>query len=480
MTKVSLVNATENPEGDLNQFANLYMDYPLDPNSQTDGPLPNSFPAPFPDENENRIVDDEEFEMVVNSANGRLEFEFGEDPGDGSIVAGVAYGLPSGTAYIPTDPLDPLPTSSNSALDELSTSGSYDGNLILVGTDDDPILIDKTVAVNGDLVIAGKIKGHGQLLVRGNTYVVGDVTYDDAPGEFGKAEDGTENAFALVSGGSIMMGDYLTVRGVNHTKRNNDKFPDWAKYSIHSRSEHKSNSLTISGVTETLRWGYFDPYSVDAGEIVAGRQGQQYSFTTSELMLFNKLEIDKAVADPNYTPRLYGLRASQPDKVYVYDATDEHSVKYNESGVKLLQDYLIGEGLPLDIMSRAVYQYCSPSENWIAEDALRRIWFNDELTRPSGGRPFLFDGLLYSNNSIWAIVRSKTRHYSNSNGAMRIRGGMIAADLGVFVPGNGSTVGLEMMYDPRVERFLEIRDTSLVTFNRSAFYFVPSEVEELG
>jgi len=134
----------------------------------------------------------------------------------------------------------------------------------------------------------------------------------------------------------------------------------------------------------------------------------------------------------------------------------------------------------LDIMARAVYHYCSPSENWIAEDTLRRIWFNDELTRPSSGRPFLFDGLLYSNNSIWAIVRSKTRHYSNSNGAMRIRGGMIAADLGVFVPGNGSTVGLEMMYDPRVERFLEIRDTSLVTFNRSAFYFVPSEVEELG
>jgi hypothetical protein len=43
----------------------------------------------------------------------------------------------------------------------------------------------------------------------------------------------------------------------------------------------------------------------------------------------------------------------------------------------------------------------------------------------------------------------------------------------VFVPGNGSTVGLNMYYDPRVERFLEITDTSVVTFSRVAFYYAP-------
>ncbi len=55
---------------------------------------------------------------------------------------------------------------------------------------------------------------------------------------------------------------------------------------------------------------------------------------------------------------------------------------------------------------------------------------------------------------------------------MRIRGGVIAADLGIFVPGNGlPAVGLTLLYDPRVERFMEIRDSSQVTVRRQAFYF---------
>ena len=480
MTKVGLVNAGTTPSGDLTQFSNLYMNYPLDPAKQTDGAVPNGFPAPFPDENENRTVDDEEFEVIVNSANGRLQFEFASEEGEstGSINAGVAYGVPKGSVYTPGAD-GPLPTVSNSALSSLSATGAYEGNLILIGTEDDPINIDKTVAVDGDVMIAGKIKGYGQLLARGNVYVVGDVTYADAPGEFGVDEEGNENAFALVAGGSIMMGDYLTVRGVNHSALNNDKFPDWSKYSISTRDKNKTNTVTAGGTTQTLKWGYFDQWSVDAGQKVTGlptsggRPGQQFSFTTSELKLFNTMELEKALDDPGYTPRFYGLRSSQPNNIYIYDAGDEHAVRYDDAGVKKLSDYLIAKGLPLSILDRAVYQYCSPEQNWIGEDALRQIWYNDEMTRPTAGRPFLFDGLLYSNNSIWCIVRSKTRHKSNTNGSMTVRGGIIAADLGVFVPGNGSTVGLNMYYDPRVERFLEITDTSVVTFSRMAFYYAP-------
>jgi len=36
----------------------------------------------------------------------------------------------------------------------------------------------------------------------------------------------------------------------------------------------------------------------------------------------------------------------------------------------------------------------------------------------------------------------------------------------VFVPG-----GLDLQYDPRVERFLNVADTEQVTFRRAAFYF---------
>ncbi len=243
MNEVPFYNADTDENGDLEQFSNLYRDYPSDKDLQTDGDLPTSFPAPYPDENNNRIVDESEFDVIVNSANGSLSFEHAgaEDP-TGSISAGVAYGVPKGGVYAGSE----LPTTSNEALGSLAANGSYEGNLILVGSEDDPIQIDSTVAVDGDLVIAGPVKGYGQLLVRGNVYVVGDVTYADAPGQFGVAEDGQENAFALVAGGSVMMGDYLTVRGVNHSAKNNDKYPTWSQYSIHARDENRSNNVTIN------------------------------------------------------------------------------------------------------------------------------------------------------------------------------------------------------------------------------------------
>jgi hypothetical protein len=352
----------------------------------------------------------------------------------------------------------------------LGESGVYDGNLILVGTDDDPILINKTVAVNGDLVIKGKVKGDGVIYARGNAYIVGDVTYADDV-DFGVNDAGGQNAFALAAGGSIMMGDYLTVRAVNHSARDNDLFPKHSKYSIHYRDDHRSGTDSVSGNTETLNYGYFDPYSVDAGEEVPGRQGQQYSFTQSELTLFNKLELDRAKADPNYKPRFYGLRESQPENIYIWDmkqspsGKEEHSVTYVYPGVNNLAEYIVDQGLSEDILDRAAFHYLNPQSNWMSEDTLRNIWFDDEMQR-SRGDEFKFDGLLYSNNSIFAIVASYGRHKSHKEGKMTLRGGLVSADLGIFSPG-----GLDFYYDPRVERFLTVRNDQNVTLARTAFYF---------
>lgn len=472
MTQVAMNNATTNSSGDLNQFANLYLNYPTNENDQTDGPVPNSFPAPYPDDDADRVVDPEEFAKVMNTATGRIEFESGGNNQGGAIKTGTAYGVPSGSTY----GLTSLPTASNSAATELSTTGKYNGNLVLVGTKDDPISIDGTVAVNGDLVLKGPVKGEGQLLVKGNTYIMGDVTYADGT-EFGKAADGTENAFALLSGGSIMMGDYLTVRGVNHSGRNNEQFPDWSKYSIDVRTKNKSGTDTVSSKTETLNYGYNDTWSVDSNQVVTGRQGQQFSFTMSELQLFNMMELNKAKADATYIPRFYGLRESQPNNIWLFDSTkgnnQEHAVRYTYAGVYTLANYVSTFGVSPSVLTRAKYQYLNPKGNWLSETQMRTMWYDDEMARPSSGGEVRFDGLLYSNNSIFTIARSKTRHKSNQNGRMTIRGGVISADLGIFVP-----EGLNLLYDPRVERFIELRDESEVTFVRTAFYFEEPEVEE--
>lgn len=445
MTGTGLVNAGFRADGRLQQFANLYMDYPSDKELMTDGNLPQSFPAPFPDENDNRLVDDSEFDTVMNSANGFIRFDL--DPGEvgGSIQGGVAYGVPSGQAYSGSG----LPSSSNSALDSLGNNGFYDGNLILVGTENDPIVINNSVAVNGDLIIKGPVKGWGQILVRGNTYVIGDVTYADAPGKFGEATDGTKNGLALSAGGSIMIGDYLTNRAKNDR---GDNSTYQGKF-INTRVANQSVRCRNGTYTQV---GYFDSGVTDMGW-ANGSEGM-FSFTTSELMLFNRMEYQKSQTDPNYTPRYYRIRPTQP--IYQYVGNDEHAITYFDPNVEIIPD-----------TSNAVIHDLNPKDYWITEDLLRQFWFQDEMSRTSK-RPFKFDGLLYCNNSIFAITRSFDRHRSNTYGEMQIRGSVVTADLGMLIPGKDFSVprdGLKLYYDKRVNDFFRVEDTTRVQFRRIVF-----------
>jgi len=471
----ALLTADVDDEGRPEQFGNLYLNYPSDPALQTDGPLPADFPAPYPDDDGDRYVDDEEYEQIVSTL-------------EGQISGGIAYGVPEGGLYDGSA----LPIESNEAAAALANSGRYDGNLILVGTENNPIVINGDIAVNGDLIIKGKVKGWGQLFVKRNSYIVGDITYADAEGAFGVAEDGKENGMALVSGGSVLIGDYLTIRGKSHTQ-NLDKYPD-SSGSIQCRDAHKSKTVKYKSVTETINYGYFDPGVIDPGEIQetmmlpdgseVPRQGQQFSFTNSELMLFNNLELDKAAADPQYRPRFYGLRDTQPDLIYTYhNGSDEHAVHYTEKGggVKLLVDYMVSQGYDLNILNDAAFHYMNPDQNWISEDTLRQIWWNDEMTRSRGDR-FRFDGLMYSNNAIFAITRSYVRHGSNTEGKMTIRGALICPDLGVLTPGadKQGEESFTLYYDRRVKRFWSPEDTTEVAFRRRVYVPIdlPEEQEE--
>jgi len=469
MSSTSLVNGTLDQNGLLNPYANLYQSYPTDLTAMTDGDLPSSFPAPIPDSDGDRVVDDAEFAAAAGVTDGRLS-------------GGVVYGVPNGQTYAGTA----LPAASNAAQNALSSTGTYDGNVILTGTTANPIVINGDVNINGDVVVRGVVKGTGRLMARGNAYVVGDVTYADAPGTFGKASDGTENLLSLVSGGNVLMGDYLTVRGKNTTKMEPNKYPN-STYSIQVRTANKSASVTTtSPKKETLNYGYFDPGTTDPGQYSAtmvnaagqtvARQGQQTSFTTSELMLFNRAELQKAVADPEYIPRFYGLRESQPNNLYTYNSSDEHTVKYTESAVQSLATYMANQGIPSSILTKAAKLYMNPKGNWLSEDTLRQFWYADEMSRTARNSPFRFDGLIYSNNAIFAITRSYSRHGSYSEGRMDVRGAIVCPDLGVLVPGNGGTTdkGLTLQYDPRVKDFMRLEDTTQVIFARSVFRWLNS------
>ena len=468
LLRAGLQQADVDDEGHLEQYASLYTNYPIDPEEMTDGFLPEVFPAPYPDDNGNRYIEDSEFSEVVDLLSG-------------SVNSGIAYGVPAGGTYGSNS----LPAASNEALSALSSTGVYNGNLILVGTDANPIHIDGEVAVNGDLVLAGKVTGWGQILVRGNTYITGDVTYKDGGTEFGVGADGTRNGLALITGGSVLMGDYLTVRGKNHSQ-DTAKFPNTAD-SINVRVNESTVTRTINSKTETLDRGYFSVGAIDAGEVATyaydangnrvKRQGQQFSFTQSELQLFNNLELQKALADPEYRPRFYGLRDSQPNNIYVYTkVSEEHAVRYDEQGgnVKLLSARLTQLGVdPASILNRASFHYMNPTDNWISEDILRQFWWNDEMKRPANS-PWKFDGLLYSNNAIFAITRSKVRHNSNTNGFMQVRGAIICPDIGVLVAGSDTrgSESFKLLYDPRVNEFWSPQDTTETAFQRLTYRII--------
>ena len=462
---------------------NMYKNYPTDPKLMKDSLLPESFPAPYPDEDGDKVVVQSEYDAISELLNG-------------SVTGGIAFGVPAGSTYAGTS----FPTASNGAAASLAANGTYTGNLILTGTAANPIRLDGQIAVDGDLLIRGVVKGTGQIFVKGNTYIAGDVTYADGA-KYGVASDGTKNALGIVSGGSILMGDYLTIRGVNPS--NDTAATPTSSYSIQTRLANKSANVTVNKKTETMKYGYFDTITVnnitqthviDANGIDPARgASQQASFTQSELMIFNNLEMQKAVADPNYKPRFYGLDDSSPTnkaKVYFYDnPSSEHAIRYDEGGVNAttggssnlvltLDAYLAKKGYSSSIKSRATILYLRPKDGWLSNTQLRQMWWDDEQSRTARNSTYKFDGLLYSNNSIFTIVRSYVRHGSFTEGKLRVRGAIICPDIGVLAAGNAGTIAsgntsFHMQYDQRVNDFWAPQDRTQVTFARNVYTLLP-------
>ena len=464
---------------------NMYKNYPTDPKLMKDSLLPESFPAPYPDEDGDKVVDQSEYDAIADLL-------------DGSVTGGIAFGVPAGTTY----PNASFPTASNAAATALASNGRYTGNLILTGTAANPIVLDGQIAVDGDLMIRGAVKGTGQIFVKGNTYIAGDVTYADGS-KYGVAADGTKNALAIVSGGSILMGDYLTIRGVNPS--NDTATTPTSSYSIQTRASTKTANVTVNSKTETMKYGYNDTITVsgrtqthviDANGIDPDRgASQQASFTQSELMIFNNLEMKKAVANPNYNPRFYGLDDSSPTekaKVYFYDnPSSEHAIRYDEGGVNAttggssnvvltLDAYLAKKGYSSSIKTRATILYLRPKDGWLSKTQLRKMWWDDEQSRTARNSTYKFDGLLYSNNSIFTIVRSYVRHGSFTEGKLRVRGAIICPDIGVLAAGNAGTIAsgntsFQLQYDQRVNEFWAPQDRTQVTFARNVYTLLPQK-----
>lgn len=91
-----------------------------------------------------------------------------------------------------------------------------DGCLVLIGTEDNPVVLDGPVVVRGDVLIKGVVTGQGVIYSGRNVHILGDVTYADPPSwpkpdedPEGTAEANREKDFlGLIAKGNVVVGDY--------------------------------------------------------------------------------------------------------------------------------------------------------------------------------------------------------------------------------------------------------------------------------
>jgi hypothetical protein len=137
-----------------------------------------------------------------------LDRKVGKKNTEGLISGGKIYTLPLGST------LASIPATGN----QTSITGKYDGNVILEGTFDNPIILDGDIYFNGDVIIKGYVKGRGGIYSGRNTYVAGNINYVDPPENCATksnpdkcAQDAIgakKDELRLAARGNIVLGDY--------------------------------------------------------------------------------------------------------------------------------------------------------------------------------------------------------------------------------------------------------------------------------
>jgi hypothetical protein len=155
-------------------------------------------------------------------------------------------------------------------------SKTFEGNVVLEGTDANPIILDGDVYVSGDVVIKGVVKGRGAIYAGRNMYVAGNLTNKnkaDKPGtgicstiaddDAGRNECAIKNIAAgkdetrLSAGNNMVLGDYTEQNAtLGQTSLRDRQSADYfrAQFGLYKGSE----KFVKKGSSEELR---YDPVS---------------------------------------------------------------------------------------------------------------------------------------------------------------------------------------------------------------------------
>ncbi|MBN1492701.1 MAG: pilus assembly PilX N-terminal domain-containing protein [Candidatus Omnitrophica bacterium] len=100
--------------------------------------------------------------------------------------------------------------------------GDECGNIILIGTVQNPIEVYGPVVIRGDVIVKGKIMGHGTIYSGRNIYVADNTTYKNSPGTALPNEEAMdtwyennmdEDIICYAARENIILGDYTSTTG---------------------------------------------------------------------------------------------------------------------------------------------------------------------------------------------------------------------------------------------------------------------------
>ncbi|WP_456446460.1 hypothetical protein [Oceanithermus sp.] len=359
----------------------------------------------------------------------------------GSLSGGIIYGVPIGGR------ITSLPTGSNVS----RVNRVYNGNLVLIGTPSNPIVIDEDIFVEGDVIIKGVVTGKGAIYAGRNLYTAGNVQVANPPDPPGRGvcsgiSDADECARAniaagkdelrLAARGNIVIGDYTERDSSGNLlptaeRQSADYYRSQFGFHSGTRCFDKRNGdeLTRKG------GGYVnvDGEAVSSGNVVCRRANRSASVSRDAY---------------SYAFRPGTIRSNGNFKPWMDDALykqllGKERMSYNSwrggyygmSRSEIRQD-LIDSGLPTRLARRLARRLDNRNSGYgnFNEGGLRGFWRIDGKTlriivdneRDYETQVSTVDAFLYANQRIAGKTSMKP---------LAISGGLIAKELGILAPG---------------------------------------------
>ena len=431
-----------------------YTDYPIAKEGKVapiDGIVPATefFPSPVLDLDGNRHIDDNEWKSAVEGVVlGQITSAEALLVSNTELNGEIKSGYTDTFTFTNVSAADIDGLESKSSLTPSATRG-VPGNLILIGTDTNPIKLQGKIYVDGDVVIAGYIDpgNAGVIVARRNLYIMGDLIYDcNSTASGGGCEYYNPNSLprlAMAAAGALIVADYSFVS--SGIFANSATFAELMNF----------NQIQLENVDPVrfYAWQYRDTYVSDYDNlrVCTHSHGECRGNNGRPQRALTDAEIDSAAEG----------KAVIPLSPYGHWLTPEN-IRNDSSKTE-------------------------EEKATAAQDMIRDLWGefveNNAGGRPdhaapsfSGRRALRIDGLLYSNNAIFAFLPTGLQ----THGSLILNGSIIAYEVGVLIYGNAnntsacsynqsvslfnsndsSCVGLQVQYDRRLPALLEIRDTT--------------------